>query len=359
MQSTNPVEPTPPPAAAIRAPLRLARIAIAGVLMGVANLIPGVSGGTMVLAMGLYQEFIDSVADLTRLRLSLRRIMFIGVIGACAGGAIFGLAGLILYLLFHYPTAMFALFIGLTLGGAPLLLRQIRPLRTDAVVGVVLGFALMVSLFLLKTGDGMPHGTAMDLVSGVVGSTTMVLPGISGSYVLLVLDQYERVVGAVHDCKEAAVGRDMDALKAALMIIVPVGIGAVVGIVILSNVLKFLLHRHARPTVGVLLGILLGSVLGLWPFGKQPGEKALERRTPVELRAFADAWAIPDIPPVDPHRDLDDDHATLVEAIGLNWEKRGVPSYTPGKIGIALGCAAAGFVTTYALARRKQESSTS
>ena len=99
------------------------RAGIAGLLMGIANLIPGVSGGTMILAMGLYEEFIDSIADLTALRFSRRRIVFLGIIGLSAAGAILGLAGVILYLLFHHTIAMFALFIGLTLGGAPLLFK--------------------------------------------------------------------------------------------------------------------------------------------------------------------------------------------------------------------------------------------
>jgi putative membrane protein len=203
--------------------LGMIRTAIAGVLMGIANLIPGVSGGTMILAMGLYQEFIDSVADVTALRITVRRVVFLGLVVVFAGGSIVVLAGVILYLLFHYPEAMFALFIGLTLGGAPLLFRELRPLRADAVVAIAIGLALMVGIALLGTGGGYPQNTAMDFVSGVVGSTTMVLPGISGSYMLLVLGQYDRIVGAVdttEGCRPKA--RDVAVLaEAALWIVDP------------------------------------------------------------------------------------------------------------------------------------------
>lgn len=330
--------------------MRLVRTAIAGLLMGTANLIPGVSGGTMILAMGLYQEFIDSVADVTAFRLSLRRLLFLGVLGTFALAAIVGLAKVILLLLFHYPTAMFALFIGLTLGGAPTLLRSLRPIRADVVISTSAGFALMICVLLLKhvQGGEFPHNAAMDLAAGVIGATTMVLPGVSGSYMLLVLDQYERVIQAVGDPD--------------LAVIAPVGIGAIVGIIGLSNILKFLLHRHARPTIGVLLGILLGSVLGLWPFGKVPGQKALERRTPRELLAFAERWQIPGVAEVVPpgvdvtalaNGTAEQLQHELAHAVEANWDRRKASSYAAAHIVRAAVCVVVGLIITLALARRQ------
>ncbi|MCK4341409.1 MAG: DUF368 domain-containing protein [Phycisphaerae bacterium] len=351
--------------------LRLARTALAGVLMGTANLIPGVSGGTMVLAMGLYQDFIDSVADLTAFRFSWRRIVFLGVLGAFAVAAIVLLAKLILFLLFHYSTAMFALFIGLTLGGAPTLVRSLRPVRFDVVIATAVGGLLMIAILLLKyrQGGGLPHNMMMDFISGVIGATTMVLPGVSGSYMLLVLDQYDRVVGSIDD-------RD-------LMIIVPVGLGAILGIIGLSNVLKLLLHRFARPTIGVLLGILLGSIIGLWPFGKEPGEKALERRSPAELRSFAEGRQLPGLPPpldetasdadrlaalrsfaekqqtpeilaaleAEGLKAADAERLALIHVIRKNWAQRGRSSYSADKVVIAILGVIVGFVVTFTLAR--------
>ena len=346
--NANQTTATPPRAEQTPQPFglsRLLRTAVAGVLMGIANLIPGVSGGTMILAMGLYQEFIDSVADITRLRFSARRIVFLGVLGAFALGAIVALAKLILYLLFHHPTAMFSLFIGLTLGGAPLLLRALRPIRATAVISVAVGLALMIGVLLLRSGRGFPHNTVMDFVSGVVGATTMVLPGVSGSYMLLVMDQYERVIGSIDDRN--------------LMIIIPVGIGVVIGVVGLSNLLKLLLHRFRRPTIGVLLGILLGSVIGLWPFGKEPGERALQRRTPAELRAFVEKWRIPGLGTLVAQPDPPSEAETeafvheLAHSIGENWDQRGRSSYSTKKIALALVCVLVGFGVTYALARRQ------
>ena len=283
----------------------------------------------MILAMGVYQEFIDSVAEVTALRFSWRRLVFLGIVGGCAVGAIVLLAGVILYLLFHYSSAMYALFIGLTLGGAPLLARSLRPLRADVVVATLAGLALMLGIVLLKSSGSLPHNMGMDFVNGLVGATTMVLPGISGSYMLLVMGQYERVVGAVSDLN--------------LRIIVPVGIGAVLGIAGLSKLLKYLLHRHHRVTVGVLLGILLGSVLGLWPFGRTPSERALERRPAAELREFAASWRIAGVEQVT--------DADLAEHIRASWETRGRRGYSAGVVATAVGLAVVGFAGTYSVSR--------
>ncbi len=322
------------------------RAGVAGVMMGIANLIPGVSGGTMILAMGLYQEFIESVADVTALRFSWRRVIFLGIVGGFAAGAIVLLAGAILYLLFQHTITMFALFIGLTLGGAPLLFKSLRPVRADVVVAVLAGLGVMVGVFLLKGGAGFPHNMGMDLVSGVVGSTTMVLPGISGSYMLLVMDQYDRVIGSVRDLKDAVQGQDGRALKASLRVVVPVGVGALLGIAILSNVLKILLRRFRRVTVGVLLGVLLGSVIGLWPFAQSVGEKALEARSFEEVHEYARRWQVPGAEAIG-------DKARLIEHLtgGEDWVRRTTPPVTARTAGLAFLMVAAGFAATFALSR--------
>ncbi len=347
---TPPPETQPPDAAAPAGlhrltPMYLLRTAIAGVLMGIANLIPGVSGGTMILALGVYEDFIDAVAQLSGLRLRLRPIVFLAVLSIGQALSIVLLAGVILYLLFFYTPLMFALFIGLTLGGVPLLVRMIRPLRADVIAATVVGLGLMIGVALLRHVSGRwPHNTAIDVLSGLVGSTTMVLPGISGSYMLLVMDQYDRVVGAVRDLKDAARLADPAAVQAAARILLPVAIGAVIGIVALSHLLKWLLRRYHRVTIGVLLGILLGSVIMLWPFSQGVGHKALERRSVPELRAYIQRNGIPGCDSVQP-RDA------LVECILENWDCRTPPPVPAGRYAAAAAAVVAGFALTTLLSR--------
>lgn len=311
-------------------------VAIGGVLMGIANLIPGVSGGTMILAVGLYEEFIASVAEVSSLRFSWRRIVFLGLLGGFAGISIVTLSSVILSLLLWHAPLMFALFIGLTLGGAPLLVKMIGKASAASVVGTIVGIALMAGVALARDSVAMPRNTAMDVVSGVVGSTTMVLPGISGSYMLLILDQYDRVIGAVADLK--------DRNFASLRIIAPVGIGAVIGIVGLSNLLKFLLKKHKDATLGVLLGMLLGSVLGLWPFDKLPPHKALERCTEIQLVEFAEVAGLEGVAD---QEGVEARASYIIE----KWKDHKHSDFNSKNIGLASVMLLVGFVCTLLLGR--------
>ena len=289
---------------------RVVRLIVGGLLMGVANLIPGVSGGTMILAVGIYNEFIESVAEVTALRFRFRTIVFLGIVGSSAAVSVVSLSGVILFLLFHHSSSMFALFIGLTLGGAPLLYRSVCPVRGRCIIAVAAGIALMAGIAALKTGTTMPHNMVIDLFSGVAGAVTMILPGISGSYILLVLGQYDRVIGSIDDLRRMNLG--------SLWVLVPFGLGAAGGLAALSNALKHLLHHYEKVTIGFLLGMLLGSVLGLWPWGQRPTEKILEKRSLAELVDFADRNEIALADPLD--------HEACVAQIQADWKPRSIRS---------------------------------
>lgn len=283
--------------------------------MGTANLIPGVSGGTMILAVGIYNEFIEAVAEVTALRFRLRTLVFLAVVGGSAAIAVVALSGVILFLLFHHSSSMFALFIGLTLGGAPLLYRSVRPVGGRCIVAVLAGIALMAGIAALKTGTTIPHNMVVDIFAGVAGAVTMILPGISGSYILLIFGQYDRVIGAVDDLRQMNFG--------SLGVLIPFGLGAAGGLAVLSNALKYLLHHYEKATVGFLLGMLLGSVLGLWPFGRRPTEEILERRSLAELVHFADRNGIALADPLD--------HEACVAQIQTDWQNARSVSVPPSQ----------------------------
>ena len=283
-QSDSPTIPTDSPAG----PVPIVRTGIAGLLMGLANLVPGVSGGTMVLVMGLYDEFVTSVADITRLRFTRRNLIFVGILGGVAAMTIGLCSGGMAALVTGHQWVMYSLFIGMTLGGAPLLYKMLRPMQPSAMIGVAIGLVVMIAIVLTRQEkpavelvDGAltihaAYGT--DLFAGALGMSAMVLPGISGAYMLLILGRYETILGAIHEAKDYAVslGAEGD-IAAALGVIIPVGIGAVASLVGLSNLLKWLLHHQPQPTLGVLLGVLLGSVIGIWPFRATttPGDCAI------------------------------------------------------------------------------------
>ena len=121
------------------------RVALGGFLMGCANLVPGVSGGTMILALGLYDRFIGALADLSRLRITRRNVLFVALLAAFAAAAIIGLSGFAVWFVTEKRTMAYALFIGLTLGGVPQLWRLCGGARPVVLVATLVGIVGMVA----------------------------------------------------------------------------------------------------------------------------------------------------------------------------------------------------------------------
>jgi putative membrane protein len=162
---------------------------LGGVLMGLANLVPGVSGGTMLLATGIYPRFIAAVAELTRFRFRLRSIVLLAAVVVAAGVAVLALAGPVRDLVVERRWSMYSLFIGLTLGGVPIVWRLLKPPGGSVWAGAVAGFALMVAMLFVQPGGGGSGDGARVLFffGGLAGASAMILPGVSGGYLLLVL----------------------------------------------------------------------------------------------------------------------------------------------------------------------------
>ena len=252
-------------------PLLVTRGGIGGLLMGLANLVPGISGGTMLLAAGVYPKFIDAIGELTMLKFRRRSILLLGSVIASALLAIVLLAGPVKNLVVHHRWIMYSLFIGLTLGGLPVVARLIGRKKTTGVwLGAVAGFIAMsvLAYFQMQGGGGAVRaGFVLMFLAGIAGASAMILPGVSGGYLLLVLGVYVPILAGISQAKDALSARDVSALmEPMLQVVLPVGIGVVIGVVAVSNVLRVLLHRYEKPTLGVLLGLLLGAVVGLWPF---------------------------------------------------------------------------------------------
>jgi len=241
-----------------------------GILMGLANLVPGISGGTMLLAAGIYPKFINSIADVTRFRFRFQSLLVLGAVVISAGLAILLFAGMLKDLVVERRWVMYSLFIGLTLGGVPLVYRMVKPLTSKSIVAACAAFAAMVGLALLQyfevTGSGSTSFLMM-LISGLAGASAMILPGVSGGYLLLLLGQYVPILGGIDRLKDALKAGDISAaIEPGLSVVLPVGIGVVLGVVVVGNLLKWFLDKHREATLGALLGLLLGSTVGLWPF---------------------------------------------------------------------------------------------
>jgi len=247
------------------------RCLLGGVLMGLANLVPGISGGTMLLAAGIYPRFIEALADLSTLRFRKSSFFVLGLVGIAAALAIVLGAGVVRDAVIAHRWAMYSLFIGLTLGGVPVLWLMARPATGAFWTAMGVGLLVMAALAWMQMSgggsDSRGGGIALMFIAGVAGASAMILPGVSGGYVLLVMGVYVTVLSAIDAFKDALQSNDLaSAYQPILQVILPVGIGVGVGILIVSNLLKAVLERYEQATLGSLMGLLVGAVFGLWPF---------------------------------------------------------------------------------------------
>ena len=273
------------------------RAVAGGALMGLANLVPGISGGTMLLAVGIYPRFIEAVADATRLRLRLQPLLLLGTVAVAGGLAILLLAGTLRDLVVHQRWIMYSLFIGLTLGGVPLVWRLAQPAGRAVWGGAAAGFAAMATLAIAQSGpasEGLSaSGPFLLAVAGAAGAAAMILPGLSGAYLLLVLGQYEAILGAVDLLFQGLGNLDAAGLLEAGGVLLPVLIGIAVGATVVSNAVRFALRRFRQATLGVLLGLLLGAVVGLWPFEAfPPGAIQLGSAAALAAAGFVLTWVV-------------------------------------------------------------------
>ena len=261
------------------------RAVFGGLLMGLANLVPGISGGTMLLAVGIYPRFVEAVAAVTSLRLRKGPLLLLGLIAGAALTGIVLLAGPVKDLVVEHRWVMYSLFIGLTLGGVPVVWALARPVRPAVLAGALAGIAVMVVLALGPRAEAGSQDSNLLLlfVAGLAGAGAMILPGVSGGYLLLLLGQYVPILAAIEDFEAALrAGERAVALHTFLHVLLPVGLGVLLGVVAVSRLLRWLLHRYEKATLGVLLGLLLGAVVGLWPFQRPvepiPGQTIVKGR---------------------------------------------------------------------------------
>lgn len=282
----------------------MSKLAVAsrGFLMGCADVVPGVSGGTVAFVAGIYDPLVSALTAASRALLLMLRgrvrealaliewgfliplVMGIGI-------AIASTANLILHGMQEYPEQVWGFFLGLMLGSIVLVARSIRGWRpldfSLLILCTVLAYHL-TSLGMVEEQSGPldfflgEHPLAFFL-SGAVAIIAMILPGISGSYLLLVLGKYMVVLGAIHDLTSGHLQDGLDVL-------LPFAAGCIAGLASFSAILKYLLEHYRTMTLSILLGLMSGSIHRLWPF--RAVEEYIERNGQVYV--IADFPYLPD-----------------------------------------------------------------
>lgn len=263
-----------------------------GFAMGSADVVPGVSGGTMALITGIYTELLDAVrsVDLQTIR-ELLRFRIVAALNRVHWQFLLvllsGIASAILFftrvvplpvLMRTHPAAVYGLFFGLIVGSVWFVAKDVGTFDLRALafalLGTVIGF-WVVNLVPTET----PENALFVFFSGAIAICAMVLPGISGSFILLILRKYEYILGQV-----ALLGTAET--LGALTVLIPFGLGILTGITLFARFLSWLLHRYARETMSVLIGFMVGTLWVIWPWQERTyelvrGKERLLRSEPV------------------------------------------------------------------------------
>lgn len=242
-----------------------------GSFIGVANIIPGVSGGTMAVSMGIYDEIIGSVTNLFKqFKKSILTLLpyAIGMIIA-----IIGLSFIIEPMFENYPLPTASLFVGLILGGLPIIVKKVKGKGIDLLDGILLlaFFGMIIGMQILgsqDSGEVVIEFSLMEYVKlffiGVIASATMVIPGVSGSMILLILGYYNPIINTINDFIRALSPLDINALLHASGILIPFGLGIVIGIIAIAKAIEYLLSKFEKKTYYSILGLVLASPVAIY-----------------------------------------------------------------------------------------------
>lgn len=237
-------------------------ITFKGICMGAADVIPGVSGGTIAFLMGIYQTLIESIKSITpnaklllkgKFKLFWKNINGNFLISLIIGIliSIFSLAKLMTYLLHHHPIEIWAFFFGLILYSAFYILKGIDKWNLKNIIALIIG-AVIAAYICLVSPSETPHELWFIFISGAIAICAMILPGISGSFILLLMGQYKFIMTAVTELN--------------IVVLLTFAVGAIIGILAFSHLLSWLLKKFYMMTISLLSGFMIGSLIKVWPW---------------------------------------------------------------------------------------------
>ncbi|MGJ8731748.1 DUF368 domain-containing protein [Cellulophaga fucicola] len=249
-------------------------ITLKGLAMGAADVVPGVSGGTIAFISGIYEELIETINNVnfslfktlkeeglkvmwTKLNGNFLVALFLGI-----GISVLSLAKGISWLLENHPVLVWSFFFGLVVASIIIIAKSIEKWNAAAIIGLILGAVLAYYITTLPVSDNSASLPFLFL-SGALAICAMILPGISGAFILVLLGSYKTILDAVHsyDIKTIAI----------------VGAGAIFGLLSFARLLKWMFHHQKNLTLAVLTGFILGSLAKIWPW-----------KTVLETKVFGD-----------------------------------------------------------------------
>ena len=237
---------------------------IKGLIVALANIIPGVSGGTLMITLGIYEEIIDIISHpFKNIKNNWKFILFIGI-GVVSGILVF--SKLIKYSLEHFPLATPLFFMGLVLGGIPLLFKKGKVkdnIKVSNIIIMLLTFGIVLLFALLKSGDNVVtitlnfKGILLLFLVGMIAASSMIIPGISGSFMLMLMGYYKPIIDTVSNLTK------LNNLWDNLKILIPFGVGIIIGIVLVAKLIEYLLKKYEIKTYFGVIGFVLASIIAI------------------------------------------------------------------------------------------------
>jgi putative membrane protein len=228
-----------------------------GIVISISQIVPGVSGGTIAIVLGIYDKLLHAINNILKDFKNQYKILLQVGTGALVG--IFLLSNIVKSLLEKYPIPLGYLFIGIILGGAPLMYRKatIRGFKKSSIIYLVIG-VIIVSLMTRDFVGTSEIITSLSIknflwlfVGGIIVAIALILPGISGSFMLLVLGLYDTVITAVTTVN--------------ISILAPIALGGIFGTLAIARIIEILLNKYSEPTYMMIFGFILASVYGVFP----------------------------------------------------------------------------------------------
>ena len=252
-------------------------ITLKGLAMGAADVVPGVSGGTIAFISGIYQELIDSInnVNLSVLK-TLKKDGLKAAWQQVNGGFLLALLSgifisvltfskIITHLLEDHPILVWSFFFGLIIARIALIWKETSNWKVVDILALVIGIVLSYYITIARPVSS-PDSYWYIFLSGFIAIIAMILPGISGAFILLLMGSYETVIGTINKFREGIVKFDMAILGDAMLKLSVFALGAIIGLKSFSKILHWMFEKHKNTTLALLIGFMAGSLNKVWPW---------------------------------------------------------------------------------------------